>query len=294
MILAISWKTFRAISRTGPPTRSTSRSAAESAEIALCTSMCASSPRGRRCCGLAVRVLRSVSWVVHSWSETPPFQGASTSHSPSSIALARTTSSSAVSRATLPISLRYIRTGSSIPIMSAERASSSSGVGSSSSFGSSLGGASAGSFSATISPLSPTTSIPISTARAGSMTATSSRSMSSSSSSSSSRSGLPTGESTATSARAGRFEASFASSCSTFVRRGRPARTASTSCLSIGSCATCASSYARPATAGRVSRCVCSILRSSDRRASLICRSSSSRRRISSASARRSASACSA
>ena len=40
--------------------------------------------------------------------------------SPSSIALARTTSSSAVSSATLPISLRYIRTGSSIPIMSAD------------------------------------------------------------------------------------------------------------------------------------------------------------------------------
>jgi hypothetical protein len=55
-----------------------------------------------------------------------PFHGASTSCSPSSIAFARTTSSSAVSRATLPISLRYIRTGSSIPIMSALIASSSS------------------------------------------------------------------------------------------------------------------------------------------------------------------------
>ena len=64
-----------------------------------------------------------------------PFHGSSTSCSPSSIALARTTSSSAVSRATLPISLRYIRTGSSIPIMSAESASSSAAVGSSSSSG---------------------------------------------------------------------------------------------------------------------------------------------------------------
>ena len=56
------------------------------------------------------------------------------------MALARTTSSSAVSRATLPISLRYIRTGSSIPIMSAEIASSSSAEGSSTSLGSSLAG----------------------------------------------------------------------------------------------------------------------------------------------------------
>ena len=75
-----------------------------------------------------------------------PFHGASTSCSPSSIALARTTSSSAVSRATLPISLRYIRTGSSIPIMSALIASSSSAVGSSTSSGSSFAGASTGSF----------------------------------------------------------------------------------------------------------------------------------------------------
>ncbi len=89
---------------------------------------------------MVVRVLRSVSWSVHSWSETIPFQGASTICSPSSMALARTTSSSAVSRATLPISLRYIRTGSSIPIMSAEMASSSSAEGSSTSFGSSLAG----------------------------------------------------------------------------------------------------------------------------------------------------------
>ena len=105
------------------------------AEIASRTSWWASSPNGRRCCGFGVRVLRSVSWSVHSWSETMPFHGASTSCSPSSIALARTTSSSAVSRATLPISLRYIRTGSSIPIMSAQIASSSSAVGSSSSAG---------------------------------------------------------------------------------------------------------------------------------------------------------------
>src|SRR3990170_3811277 len=47
------------------------------------------------------------------------------------MALARTTSSSAVRRGTLPISLRYMRTGSSMPIMSAAIASSSSWVGSS-------------------------------------------------------------------------------------------------------------------------------------------------------------------
>ena len=45
----------------------------------------------------------------------------------------------------MPISLRYIRTGSSIPIMSAEIASSSSAEGSSTSLGSSLAGASDGS-----------------------------------------------------------------------------------------------------------------------------------------------------
>src|SRR3972149_3726010 len=47
------------------------------------------------------------------------------------MALARTPSSSAVRRGTLPISLRYMRTGSSMPIMSAAIASSSSWVGSS-------------------------------------------------------------------------------------------------------------------------------------------------------------------
>ncbi len=91
----------------------------------------ASGPNGRRCCGWPVRVLRSVSWVVHSWSETIPFQGASTSCSPSSIALARTTSSSALSKATLAIARRYNRIGSSIPIRSATSGFSSSADGSS-------------------------------------------------------------------------------------------------------------------------------------------------------------------
>ena len=102
-------------------------------EIASRTIVWASSPNGSRCCAFSVRVLRSVSWSVHSWSDTIPRHGASTSCSPSSIAFARTTSSSAVSSATLPISLRYIRTGSSIPIMSALIASRSSAVGSSTS-----------------------------------------------------------------------------------------------------------------------------------------------------------------
>ena len=101
-----------------------------------------SGPNGRLCWGLVVRVLRSVSWSVHSWSERTAFHGSMMICSPSSIALARTTSSSAVRSATLPISLRYIRTGSSIPIMSADSASSSSAVGSSTSAALSLAGAS--------------------------------------------------------------------------------------------------------------------------------------------------------
>ena len=84
--------------------------------------------------------------------------------SPSSIALARTTSSSAVSSATLPISLRYIRTGSSIPIMSAERASASSSsvVGSSTAAADSFAGASRSGGTGTLSIAS---SVAISTAR---------------------------------------------------------------------------------------------------------------------------------
>ena len=85
------------------------------------------------------RVFCSVSFLVHSQSERMAFCGSSTICSPSSIALARTTSSSALRSGTLPISLRYIRTGSSMPIMSAAIASSSSWVGSSASRGE-LGG----------------------------------------------------------------------------------------------------------------------------------------------------------
>ena len=87
-----------------------------------------------------------------------PFHGSSTICSPSSMALARTTSSSAVSSATLPISLRYIRTGSSMPIMSALIASSSSAVGSSTSLGSSLVGPSVGDGRPRRAPSSATTS----------------------------------------------------------------------------------------------------------------------------------------
>ena len=64
----------------------------------------------------------SVSFRVHSQSDRMASSGARrTICSPSSIALARTTSSSALRSGTLPISLRYIRTGSSMPTMSAAR-----------------------------------------------------------------------------------------------------------------------------------------------------------------------------
>ena len=95
-------------------------------------------PRGRTAAGAAASSCGSCArcrGASTRGARRSPFQGSTTICSPSSIALARTTSSSAVSRATLPISLRYIRTGSSIPIMSAESASSSSAVGSSTSFG---------------------------------------------------------------------------------------------------------------------------------------------------------------
>ena len=121
-----------------------------------------SSLYGSWCWGNLVRVFFSVSFWVHSQSARMAFWGSSTICSPSSMALARTTSSSALRSGTLPISLRYIRTGSSMPTMSAASASSSSLVGSSCSSGSSLaGGSSQGcrSFSATA------TSTPSSAAR---------------------------------------------------------------------------------------------------------------------------------
>ena len=73
-----------------------------------------------------LRAFGSLSSVTQAKRFTSERAGSSTISSPSSIALARTTSSSAVSRATLPISLRYIRTGSSMPMRSAARASRSS------------------------------------------------------------------------------------------------------------------------------------------------------------------------
>ena len=73
-----------------------------------------------------LRAFGSESSVTHVKRLTSARAGSSTASSPSSIALARTTSSSAVSSATLPISLRYIRTGSSMPMRSAASASRSS------------------------------------------------------------------------------------------------------------------------------------------------------------------------
>ena len=158
--------------------------------------------------------------------------------SPSSIALARTTSSSAVSSATLPISLRYIRTGSSIPIMSAdERPRAPRRVGSSTSAGVSFAGASrpggtlvTPSTASSLDDLDRRARRP----RRAPRPRPRRRSMSSSSSSSStSASGRRGGDAVAR--RRGRIEASFASSSSRRVRRGRDESTASTSCLSRGS-----------------------------------------------------------
>ena len=212
----------------------TSSSAASGAARASATILCVSGPNGRLCCGLVVRVLRSVSWSVHSWREMTAFQGSMMICSPSSIAFARTTSSSAVSRATFPISLRYIRTGSSIPIMSADRASSSSAVGSSTSAGLSLAGASMPAGTGTPSVASIASSVMISTLSSAVLGSASSSALRSTSSSSSSSSSLSTGGADP-SARRGRMDASRASSSSRRVRRGREARTASTSCLSRGS-----------------------------------------------------------
>ena len=156
-----------------------------------------------------------------------PFQGASTICSPSSIALARTTSSSAVSRATLPISLRYIRTGSSIPIMSAEMASSSSAEGSSTSFGSSLAGLGrqlGGRIDGAV--LGDDHDADVGAVLGGRLGAESRSSSSSSSSSpATATAGLGSGRAKT---------AILASSRSALARRGRD-RTASTSCLSRGS-----------------------------------------------------------
>ena len=208
----------------------TRRSAAPSSASATRTIGCASSPSGRRCCGFAVRVLRSVSWSVHSWRLTIAFAGASTIHSPSSIALARTISSSAVRRATFPISLRYMRTGSSIPIMSAESASSSSAVGSSSTFGSSFAGTSGTGASAASSedesPFPPTRSSSATTSSGTPGSAPRSRS------SSSSASGTMTA--TAPAALLAALTA-FTSAAAARRRRGLAASTASTSWRSMGS-----------------------------------------------------------
>ncbi len=225
-----------------------------SSEIASRTMRWASSPSGRRCCGLAVRVLRSVSWRVHSWRLTIAFQGNSTIHSPSSIALARTTSSSAVRRATFPISLRYIRTGSSIPIMSAESASSSSAVGSSSAFSSSLAGTSTGATASATSATRPGTITVVRSLETSTTTSTSAVAMSgspgsatrSASSSSSSSGSMPvvamaTSSATRAAVRdlgAAAFAsgaAAFAAGAAALPRRGLAASTACTRAASAGS-----------------------------------------------------------
>ena len=250
------WAVLPALRRwkSGCGTRS---SPARSSAIAACTIRCASSPRGSWCCGLSVRVLRSVSCRVHSWRLTIAFAGASTIHSPSSIALARTTSSSAVRRATFPISLRYIRTGSSIPIMSAESASSSSAVGSSRAFASSLTGASTVATASVASATRPgtitvarsagsspsSTSSPASSAALGSAPIGTS-SASAASATGSAPAGSPSGSSPArptigsSSGRAAAREAAetaLTSAAAARRRRGGAARTASTSRRSAGS-----------------------------------------------------------
>ena len=215
----------------------TSSSAASGAASASATILWVSGPNGSRCWGLVVRVLRSVSWSVHSWSEMTAFQGSMMICSPSSMALARTTSSSAVRSATLPISLRYIRTGSSIPIMSADRASSSSAVGSSTSAGVELGRRVHAGGTTLVSAASTASSVTISTlssAVLGSASSSADRSMSSSSRSSSSTSS-ETGAADAVGApRAHRRELRLLELAPSPAWASR-ARTASTSCLSRGS-----------------------------------------------------------
>ena len=53
----------------------TKRSAAPGSARASATIRWVSGPNGSRCWGFVVRVLRSVSWRVHSWSERTAFQG---------------------------------------------------------------------------------------------------------------------------------------------------------------------------------------------------------------------------
>ena len=108
-------------------------SPAPSSARAALTIRCASVPNGRTYCVLAVRVLDSVSCSVHSWRLRIAFQGSSWICSPSSMPLARTTSSSAVSSGTREISRRYSRTESSVS------ASTSSGISGSSASGSVIG-----------------------------------------------------------------------------------------------------------------------------------------------------------
>ena len=197
-----------------------------------------------------------------------PFQGSSTICSPSSIALARTTSSSAVSRATLPISLRYIRTGSSIPIMSAESASSSSAVGSSTSAASSFAGASSGSLLSTASP-SALDDLDAESARVGHPVGRGRRSRSSSSSSSSSSTA---GQGDLRRAQAAGRELRLLELGAWHGAGGT--RTASTSCLSSGSAIGVLRGWPGERVAvgwcvgdGRPSsRVLCSIWRSTDRR----------------------------
>ena len=247
----------------------------------------------------------SVSWRVHSWSETIAFQGASTSLLAELDRLGQDDLLLGGQQGDLADLLEVHPDGSSIPIMSAERASSSSAVGSSSSAASSLAGASAGRTTPAASPSTET---------------------STTSSSSSAPRSAPRAPGRARDRPRGprrrhrrarsppRRRRRVRRACPAASRPAGPPRsrpssgaagrsTASTSCLSSGSCAMSSVpsvGQAWPAVAGaaavvgRVRRRVCSIRRSSDRRASLICASSVRRRAIASWSSRSSASACSA
>ena len=102
-----------------------SRSIALSELSAVATMRCASDSNGRMYFLFLARPVASVLWRVHSWMERMAFQGSSLACEPSSMPLARMTSSSALSSGTRPISRRYRRTESSVSRTSVEATSTS-------------------------------------------------------------------------------------------------------------------------------------------------------------------------
>ena len=255
----------------------------------------ASSPNGSRCCGLVVRVLRSVSWSVHSWSETMRLPRLLDELLAELDRLGEDDLLLGGQQRDLADLLevhpdRVVdpdHVGADAPRAprrSAPRPPS----------GRACAGASAGRRASRVGrrPRSTTSTVDLGVGlRLGGLGGRG-RASSSSSSSSSSASGDGRGR-----PRAGAVPASFASSMSALARRGRD-RTASTSCLSSGSAWRTSDGACRVSvcwrsvlvaagTAGRARSRVWSRRRSSDRRCSLIWRRSSIRRSIGVARRRR-------